>query len=339
MKDNTYKELLQELKNHIIKTRREAVYAVNRQLMDLYWQIGKRIVEKQESEGWGKSVVEKLAQDLQQALDNARGFSAQNLWYMRQFYLTYKDFPILQQLAGEIPWMHNVLIFTKIKEIHAQEYYLSSSGQLGWSRNVLLNKIKANAYEQYLDSPVQSNFHQVLPQHLAEQAQEVIRGEYFLDFLGLTEPMLERDLEKKLIEHIKSFLLELGRGFAFLGNQYKIRLGDNEYFIDLLFYHRSLKCLIAIELKTGKFKPEYAGKMNFYLEILDEKEKLPSENPAIGIILCAEKDTIEVEYSLRTANKPMGVAEYTLTANLPEDMQKELPSTDEIKSAIQKWAE
>ncbi len=335
--ESTYLELFKHIKTLIINAKLQAVYAVNRELIRLYQQIGEKIVEKQQGETWGKSVVEQLSKDLKASFPAEKGFSTQNLWLMRQFYLCYKDNEILYQLAREIPWMHNVMIFTKIKEKEAQEYYIQSVISFHWSRNVLLNKIKAAAYQRYIENPLQHNFAATLPEHLAELAKETLKSSYILDFLGVTEPLLERELEKRLVTYIKAFLLELGKGFAFLGNQYRLTLGENEYFIDLLFYHRSLKCLIAIELKTGEFKPEYAGKMNFYLELLDEKERLTGENPAIGIILCAEKDDLEVEYALRTSHKPVGVAEYILTQNPPEEVRNQFPSTEELKNALQKF--
>jgi predicted nuclease of restriction endonuclease-like (RecB) superfamily len=332
---NSYQAFLKAIKTQITAARNQAVRLVNRELINLYWNIGQRIVEKQAQEGWGKSVVQQLASDLSQTFPDAKGFSAQNLWFMRQFYLTYHQSPNLQQLVREIPWGHNILIMSRIEDRNAQGYYLRQSAALGWSRNVLLNQIKADAYGKALTKP-QTNFNQALPDHLAAQADETIKSHYLLDFLGITEPVLERDLERRLLQHMRSFLLELGYGFAFIGSQYRLTLGDKEYFLDLLFYHRPLRCLVALELKTGEFKPEYAGKMNFYLGLLDEQEKLAGENPSIGIILCAEKDDLEVEYALRVSNRPMGVAEYTLTNRLPSDLSHQLPSAQELKDAVKR---
>ncbi len=223
-----------------------------------------------------------------------------------------------------------MLILTKIKDDKEAEFYLTATKEYGWSRNVLLNQIKANAYQRALSENKTHNFQTALPEYLSEQADEALKSEYNLEFLGLKEGVKERELENKMIEKIRDVIMELGTGFAFLGNQYKLTLGDKEYFIDLLFYHRKLQCLVAVELKVGPFKPEYAGKLNFYLEILDNTEKSDHENPSIGILLCAEKDNLEVEYALRTVNKPIGVAEYQLTKDLPKEYKKYLPDNKTI---------
>lgn len=220
------------------------------------------------------------------------------LLMMRQFYLEYKENPELLNLAGKIPWGQNMLIIHQLKDYQEREYYLKATDQLGWSRAVLLNQIKANAYKHHLLDKKLSNFDKALPAHLSEQANEALKSEYNLDFLGITKPIHERELENRLIENIRDLILELGYGFSFIGNQYRLTLNQKEYFIDLLFYHRFLKCLVAIELKAVEFVPEFAGKMNFYLEHLDNQEKQPDDNPSIGIILCPRKDDIEVEFAL-----------------------------------------
>jgi len=334
IQNDSYKTLLTEIKDSIRHAQVRAGQYVNHAMIELYWHIGKTITERQETEGWGKSVVERLSQDLKLEFPNTEGFSTQNLWYMRQFYLTYHKLPFLQQLAGEIPWMHNVLIMSKIKEEKEQQFYLEATAKYGWSREILRNQIKANAYKVLQTDQKTHNFQQTLSANLAEQAHEALKSEYNLDFLGLTALVKERELESQLLQHIKEFMLEMGYGFAFLGSQYKIKLGENEYFIDLLFYHRGLQCLVALELKITKFIPEYAGKMNFYLEVLDDTVRMPHENPSIGIILCAEKDDLEVEYSLRSQNKPIGVAEYKLYEQLPEELSKQLPSAKDIKKYL-----
>ena len=329
-----YKSFLADIKSKIISARISAARRINKDLIKLYWDIGKAIVERQQKYGWGKHVVERLAKDLQGEFDTKYGFSVQNLWYMRRFYKEYKDSTILQQLVGELPWGHNILIFTKVKNRNAQKYYLETTVQFGWSRNVLLNQIKANAYRLAKEIPKQHNFPKALPAHLAEQADESLKSVYNLDFLGITKPILERELEKRLIEKIKHFILELGYGFTFISNQYRLVLGKNEYYVDLLFFNRRLKCLVVIELKTGKFEPEYAGKMDFYLQLLNEQVKLKDENPSIGIILCAEKDNIVVEYALRSVKHPIGVAEYRLTNKLPKKLKKALPTPEQFKKQI-----
>jgi len=329
-----YVRFLNEIKSRIISARIKAVRSVNKELIKLYWDIGRSIIERQEKYKWGDAVVEKLANDLKEDFKSTFGFSVQNLWYMRQFYLEYKDDAILQQLVGELPWGHNILIFSQVKNKKEKAYYLKASAAMGWSRNVLLNQIKAGAY-QMSQKQKQHNFERALPVHLTEQTQEAIKSVYNLDFLDIEKPVIERELERRLIEKIKRFMLELGKGFSFIGNQHRLKLGNNEYFVDLLFFNRVLKCLVAIELKTGKFEPEYAGKMDFYLNLLDEQVRLKDENPSIGIILCADKDNIVVEYALRSVKKPVGVAEYYLTNKLPKYLMGKIPDANALKLPIQ----
>jgi predicted nuclease of restriction endonuclease-like (RecB) superfamily len=328
-----YVALLSDIKKRLISARIKTARSVNKELIHLYWEIGKSIAEKQAQNNWGDGVVEKLSADLRKEFHNTFGLSVQNLWYMRKIYLEYKDKPILQQLVGELPWGHNILILSNVKDTKAREYYLRASAEMGWSRNVLLNQIKADAYRLSLKKK-QHNFEKALPVHLAEQADESLKSVYNLDFLGVTKPILERDLEKRIVEKIKHFILELGSGFSFIGNQYRLELDGNEYFIDLLFFNRKLKCLVAIELKAGDFKPEYAGKMDFYLHLLNDKIRFKDENPSIGIILCAQKKNIVVEYALRSTRNPVGVAEYKLTRKLPGCLKKYLPSEKDLIAQV-----
>lgn len=329
-----YLVFLNEVKTRIQASRIRATRAVNAELMGLYWDLGKTIVSRQEKFGWGQSVVEQLARDLTRELGSIEGFSTHNLWRMRHFYLSYRDQSKLAQLVLQIPWGHNILILQKCKTSAERIYYLEASSKLGWSRNVLLNQIRANAFRHSLKQK-HHNFNRALPGHLSEQAEESIKSVYNLDFLGIAKPVLERELEKRLVERVKRFILELGPGFSFIGNQHRLVLEGEEYFIDLLFFHRKLKCLVAIELKTGDFKPEYAGKMDFYLHLLNDQVKLASENPSIGIILCAEKKHLVVQYALRSAKNPVGVAEYCLTSKLPANLKGMLPSDQELKNQIQ----
>ena len=231
----------------------------------------------------------------------------------------------LQQLVGEIPWGHNVLIMQRVKSLDGRRYYLEATARLGWTRDVLLNQIKAGAHQLSL-AEKSHNFATALPAHLAEQAEEALKSRYSLEFLGIAQAVHERDLERRLLERLKGFLIELGYGFCFVGSQYRLTLGENEYFLDLLFYHRFLKCLVAVELKTGRFRPEYAGKMDFYLELLNEKERAPNDGPSIGIILCAEKDRLEVEFSLKSKANPIGVATYQLHPSVPAELTGRLPT-------------
>jgi len=328
-----YKDWLQEIKSRIISSRIKASQSLNRELIRLYWDIGQSIVERQAKHKWGQRVVELLSNDLKSGFENFRGFSPDNLWRMRMFYLEYRDYPKLAQLVPEIPWGHNVLIMQKIKNRKEKEYYISMSAEMGWSRNVLLNQIKAGAYQLSLKKK-QHNFEKALPVHLSEQADESLKSVYNLDFLGVSRPVLERELEKRIVEKIKHFILELGSGFSFIGNQYRLELDGDEYFVDLLFFNRKLKCLVAVELKTGDFKPEYAGKMDFYLHVLNDKVRLKDENPSIGIILCAQKKNIVVEYALKSAKNPVGVAEYKLTKKLPVALKRVLPAEEDLIAQV-----
>ncbi|MCB0844863.1 MAG: DUF1016 family protein [Bacteroidetes bacterium] len=348
--EDTYKQLLNDVKQEIAKSRLEAVQTVNRKLIQLYWQIGMLIHQRQEIHGWGKAVVKQLSEDLQIAYPSSNSFSPRNLWFMRQLYEEYSQnhikAPKVKQpvsllsnpldLLSKVPWGHNILIMQRLKDISERLFYLEATSQFGWTRNVLLNQIKADAYQRQNINPEQHNFNQTLEPYLEEQAIESIKSSYNLEFLGIFQPVKEKELEDKLIDNLEKFLLELGYGFTFIGRQYKLTLGENSYFIDLLFYNRKLQSLVAFELKAGKFKPEYAGKMNFYLELLDEQAKEINENSSIGIILCAEKDHLEVEYALRISNKPMGVVEYELTKKLPSELNGKLPTAKEFRDKLDK---
>lgn len=366
--DNNYSELLSEVKEQIFQSTIKAVRAVNNELIFKHWRIGNIILSKQKKYGWGNSIVEQLSVDLRKEYPASTGYSANNLWLMRQLYNEYTNREFLEQLVQDlrsqelsnlfedyevdeldngkakldfilrllsnVPWGHNVEIMKKVKDYKARLFYLKLTSDFAWSRNVLLNQIKASVYERTSLEEKQHNFHKALPKHLAEQADETIKSSYNLELLGLKKPVMERELENKMVEHIRDILIELGYGFAYLGNQYKIKAGTKEYFIDLLFYHRQLQCLVAIELKSGKFEIEYAAKLNLYLEILDDTVKMKHENPSIGILLCAEKDFVDVEYALRIINKPIGVAEYQLTKKLPNEYKGILPEINEIKKKM-----
>ncbi len=358
-----YAAWLGGLKSRIRSARLSAARAVNRELILLYWDIGRGIVEKQEDLGWGKSVVEQLSLDLRSEFPGMKGFSANNLWLMRQFYSEYSSPAFLEQFVQEmqsqrlespeggvresvfleqlvqeilspVPWGHLVEIAKKVKVPRERLYYLRATAQFGWTRHVLLNQIKADAHGRSLAEGKAHNFPLALPEHLAEQAEEALKSSYNLEFLGIGREIKERELEDKLIEQLKNFILELGYGFCFIGRQHRVVAGKKEYFIDLLFYHRFLKCLVAIELKIGEFQPEFAGKMDFYLNVLNDKERATNDNPSIGIILCAEKDDVEVEFALKSKVNPIGVAEYQLKPTLPKELKGKLPTAKELGAAI-----
>ena len=329
-----YRDFFNELKIRIERARGDAARTVNKELIGLYYDIGKRILEKQEALGWGRSVIQTLSNDLSNTFHGAQGFSPQNLWLMRQFVLEYRSLPKLQPLAGELPWTHNVLVMQKVKQPEARAFYLRSAAQFGWSKNVLLNQIKAKAYQRSVKDGKSHNFRRTLPRNIALKAEDVLKSAYDLGFLGITAAHDERLLEDKLIERVQQFILELGYGFCFVGRQHRLKLGKKEYYVDLLFYHRFLHALVAIELKVGEFEPEHAGKMDFYLNLLNDKERATTDNPSIGIILCAEKSGLEVEYSLRSKANPIGVAEYTITRKLPKNLSGKLPTAQELESAL-----
>lgn len=328
-----FKNFVQEVKAKIQNARTLALKAVNKELIALYSDIGKIIVQRQEHFGWGKSIVESLSKELQSEFEGISGFSPQNLWNMRQYYLAYKDNEILQTLSREISWSHNVLIFQKCKDDLQKEFYIKFTLQNAWSVRVLDNHIDNQSYEKALLS--QNNFSSTLPQNVAKKASLILKDEYTFDFLSLNDEHSERELELALIKQVRKFLTQMGSDYAFIGNQYKLTADGQDFFIDLLLFHRKLKALIAIELKIGDFKPEYAGKMNFYLALLDDKVRLNDENASIGIIICKNKSKIIVEYALKNTAKPIGVATYTLTKSLPKDLAKLLPSPKEINEKLQ----
>jgi len=368
-----YRRFIEDLKACVVSARISAARKVNHELIMLYWDIGRRIVDKQQVLGWGESVVELVAQDLQTAFPGTTGFSSFNLWRMRELYLEYTSPELLAQavpeiegpdrdnpgqtgaetagqlvvsdldqllaqlvpaLLGPVPWGHHVEIMKKVKSPAARIWYLRATAQFGWSRNVLLNQIKGSAYERAVTDRKTRNFQLALPEYLAEQADEMMKSAYNLEFLDLHRPVRERELEDRLIARVQAFLLELGYGFCFVGRQYRLALGEKEYFIDLLFYHRFLKALVAFDLKVGAFEPEHAGKMDFYLNLLNDKERGPGDQHSIGIILCAEKDGVEVEYALRTKGNPIGVAVYELQSKLPGELKGKLPTAKQLADIV-----
>lgn len=330
-----YDTFLQEIKEQVHQSRHKALKAVNKELIGLYWFIGKAIVEKQQKFGWGKSIVENLSEDLQKEFVGTKGFSSQNLWYMRQFYTEYKDSEKLQPLVGEISWSKHLVIMSKAKDDLEREFYIKMTKKYGWTKNVLIHQMEGEAYERFLLN--QTNFDTALAEKYRHQGKLAVRDSYSFDFLEMSEDYGEREMELQLIKNIRSFLMEMGTDFAFMGNQHKLTVGTEDFYIDILLYHRRLKSLIAIELKTTKFKPEYAGKLQFYLTALNETVKTADENPAIGIIICKEKDRTTVEYALKDMNSPMGIATYTLKKKLPGEMKGMLPTAKEIAESLEKF--
>jgi predicted nuclease of restriction endonuclease-like (RecB) superfamily len=330
-----YSDFVLSIKQRILQSQYEALKSVNKALIALYWDIGKSIVEKQDAFGWGKSVVKTLAEDLQKEFVGMKGFSERNLWNMRTFYLEYKDSEKLQALTAEIGWTHNVTIFQKCKDGLEREFYMQMTKRYGWTYRVLINHIENKSYEKFLLN--QTNFDETVPQKYKEQAKLAVKDAYVFDFLELGEEHSERELETAIVKNIGKFLTQMGNDFTFMGNQYRLEVDGEEYFIDLLLFHRRLKSLIAVELKIGKFKPEYAGKMNFYLSALNDLVRLEDENPSIGIIICKEKSRTTVEYALKDSNKPIGVSSYQLLHKLPSDLQSFLPSSEEIIARLSQF--
>ena len=310
----------------------EAMRAVNKEIISLYWEIGRQITERQKALGWGKSVVENLSHDIQEAFPGIQGFSARNMWDMARFYAEYQPNEFLQPLVAEISWTKHLIILTKCKDTQERRFYILATKRYGWTKNVLLNQIEGKAFEKYLLG--QSNYDQTLPEPVREQAMLALRDDYTFSILGLEEEHSERELELSIVKNIRAFLMEFGHDFSFIGNQYRLEVDGHEYFIDLLLYSRRMQAMVAIELKTGEFKPEYKGKMEFYLNVLDDKVKLPHENPSIGIIICKEKNRTIVEYALRHSFSPIGVATYSITSELPEHYKSLLPSSEDIANKV-----
>jgi len=339
-----YGSFIKEIKELIYRHQYEAMKQVNTALIKLYWEIGGEIDRKQKEQGWGKSVVEVLAKELQKEFPGTQGFSSRNLWLMRSFYIEYSQEAILQPSGAElgsssppdllvqIGWKKNIVIMEKCKDPLKREFYIKMTKRYGWTKDVLINNIENKAFEKYLTN--QTNFDETVPEKYRHQAKLAVKDDYNFDFIEMGIQHSEAEMETGIVNNIRAFLLEMGGDFCFIGNQYHLDITDDDYYVDILLYHRRLRCLIAIDLKIGEFKPEFAGKMQFYLTALDETMRLPEENPSIGIIICKSKKRTRVEYTLKTANKPIGVATYSFYDNLPDEMRSLLPSPDEIAAII-----
>jgi predicted nuclease of restriction endonuclease-like (RecB) superfamily len=362
---DAYNEFLSDVATAVQQHRVQAIQSVQTISNQLYWNIGELIIKKQEEFGWGKSVILLLSRDLPQLIGEGVSWSPRNLQFMKQLVAEYSNVnqadsqlentnvkpPVSQlentnvkqpvshlgyvkKLVLNTPWKHNILIIQKVKDPKARVFYLEQTIKNRYSNTVLLHQIKANAYEHYTTKPAQHNFAKALPEHFQEQARESIKSVYSLDFLDINKPVTERDLENTMVENVKRLMLELGYGFCFIGNQYRLSLGEKDYYIDLLFYHRILKCLVAVELKVVEFEPEFVGKLDFYLQLMDEQLKQLDDQPSIGILLVPEKNHLEVEYTLRNANNPIGVAEYILSKKLPKELIGKLPTAEEFQRVL-----
>jgi len=328
-----YQTLLGALKERIRSAQLQALRAVNYEQIALYTDIGRMIVERQQGETWGKSIVGNLAKDLRPEFPGVNGFSAANLWRMRNFYEAYGQDEKLARLVREIGWSHNVTILEKCKDPLEREFYIRSCRKHGWSRNVLVHQIESQVFQRTMAN--QTNFAATLGHTVSVHPQLAVKDEYTFVFLDLEDEHSERELERALTGRVvEAFLREMGDMFTFVGSQYKIEVGGREFFIDLLLYHRRLHALVALELKIGEFESEYVGKMQFYLSVLDDTVRLPEEQPSIGIILCKSKNRLIVEYALRDASLPIGVSAYRVTPNVPNRFEGQLPSADQIASLL-----
>jgi predicted nuclease of restriction endonuclease-like (RecB) superfamily len=327
-----YADFLQSLKSRIATAQTKAALAVNRELVLLYWNIGREILERQKKQGWGAKVVDQLSKDLRSAFPEMKGFSRANLLYMRRFAETYQDEKFVQQAAGQIPWFPNCKILDKVNSHNEREFYIRKTIENGWSRDVLVWQIESRLFER--QGKAVTNFELTLPKPQSDLANQLLKDPYNFDFLTLHDEAVERDLEHALISNIQKFLLELGVGFAFVGSQYHIEVGGQDFYIDLLFYHLQLRCFVVIELKTVEFKPEFAGKMNFYLSAVDDLVKHVADEPSIGLILCKTKNAFIAEYALRDLRKPIGVSEIQILQALPENLKGSLPTIEELEKGL-----
>lgn len=324
----SYSAFVGDLKRKIAEARHRAGLSVNRELILLYWSIGRDILARQEREGWGTKVIDRLADDLRRAFPEMTGLSARNLKYMRSFAEAWPDAEFVQRVVAQLPWGHNVSLLDTVKVAEERAWYARQTIEHGWSRPVLVHQIESQLFAR--QGNALTNFSRTLPAEQSELAQQLLKDPYTFDFLALGPDMLERDLERGLIEHLRSLILELGKGFAFVGSQYHLEVGGQDYYLDLLFYHLRLRCFVVIELKIEDFKPEFAGKMNFYLSAVDDQLRHKDDQPTIGIILCKGRNEVIVEYALRDSGKPMGVTQYRLSPALPLQYQQELPTAEEF---------
>lgn len=328
-----YAALLGELKDRIRSAQTRAALAVNRELVLLYWHIGQAILERQAQAGWGAKVVQRLSHDLGREFPDLKGLSPRNLQYMAQFAAAWPELEMVQQLVSHLPWGHNVALLQKLKDLGAREWYARATIEHGWSRNVLIHQMGSRLRER--QGQATTNFGRVLPAPQSELAQQLLKDPYNFDFLSLHDEALERDLERGLLAHLRDFMLELGVGFAFVGSQYHLEVGGEDFYLDLLFYHLRLRCYVVIDLKIGEFKPEYVGKMNFYLSAADDLLRHPQDAPTIGLLLCRTQNKVIAEYALRGVERPLGVSTYELAEALPQELRGQLPSVEELERELE----
>lgn len=327
-----YAAWLTELKIRIHTAQQRATLAVNRELVLLYWQIGRDILARQAEQGWGAKVIERLAEDLRLAFPEMKGFSPRNLKYMRAFAQAWPDEAIVQEALAQLPWYHHLALLDKLPDSETRRWYAAKAIEHNWSRNILVMQIETRLLER--SGQAVSNFPMTLPKPQSDLARESLKDPYRFDFLGLTDEAQEREIEAALVKHVTEFLLELGAGFAFVGRQVLLDVGGDEFFIDLLFYHLKLRCYVVIELKGGKFKPEHLGQLGFYMTAIDRQIKHEQDNPTIGLLLCKSKNKVVAEYALGDKSQPMGIAEYKMLESLPAELQTSLPSIEQIEREL-----
>ena len=327
-----YNSFLVDIKTQIKLSQQKAFNAVNQEMISLYFNIGKMIDTWQKELGWGAKVIDKLSLDILNEFPTMSGFSTRNLKLMVQFYKEYSNDEFVQPIVAQIPWTHNIILIQKIKDKNIRFWYMEQTLQNGWSKDILSLMINSEVHNR--TGNLVSNFSQILPPLESDLVQQSFKDPYRFDFLTITEPFRERELENNLIKHMEKFLIELGSGFAFVGRQYKLEIGDDEFYIDLLFYHLKLRCFIVVELKKGKFKPEYSGQVNFYCSAIDGILAQKDDKPTIGLILCQEKNEIVAEYSLKNMTQPIGISEYQLTEVLPKEFESSLPTIEEIEQEL-----
>ncbi|AXE21817.1 DUF1016 domain-containing protein (plasmid) [Runella rosea] len=329
--DDEYKEWLMGLKSKIRSMQLKAAIAVNSALIEFYWELGRMITEKQSQTKWGDKLIDQVARDLKTEFPDMAGLSNSNLKYCKRFYTFYQS-SMGQQPVDQIPWGHNILIFSKSRDTDEAGFYIQKTIENGWSRDVLGLQLKSNLYER--QGKAITNFKDTLPNPMSDLATQLLKDPYNFDFLAMTENYKERELENALIDNVTKFLLELGTGFAYVGKQVPMQVGDQEYFIDLLFYHLKLRAYVVIELKVTDFIPEYAGKLSFYLSVANDILRHPTDNPTIGLLICKNKNNVIAEYSLKNINQPIGVTEYQLTRLFPEEFKSSLPTIEEIETEL-----
>ena len=329
--DNQYLSVIEFIKSEISKAQYNAVLQVNKEMTMLYYHIGK-IVNTHKS--WGNKFIDNLAKDIKLAYPDTTGYSVRNLKYMAKFAAMFPDEKFVQEVLAQITWYHNIALMDKVKDANKYIWYAKETIENGWSRNVLVHQIESELYERQAIVKKISNFEKLLPAPQSELAKQTMKDPYVFDFIPFKEDMVERDIENALVKDVTALLLELGTGFAFIGNQYHLNVGGDDFYIDLLFYNLNLRCYVVIELKTGDFKPEYAGQLNFYLSTVDGLLKRKDDNPTIGLLLCKSKNNLVAEYSLKDMSKPMGVSEYKVANVLPKDLSEQLPSIEDIQKRI-----